>query len=95
LRNLATRKATGCTKTGRINPVKVTKWPFKSVEEKNSKSYTKTEGIDLHELERRKSAGECLCCAWPSDRKGAHRVKDCIQPIRLDKGTASHPKDKA
>jgi hypothetical protein len=25
LRNLATRKATGCTKTGRINPVKVTK----------------------------------------------------------------------
>ena len=33
-------------------------------------------------------------CAWPADRKGSHRVRDCIRPIKLDKGTASFPKAK-
>ena len=46
------------------------------------------EGIDSSELSRRKAAGECLRCAWPSSRKGAHRVKDCRRPTKLDKGTA-------
>jgi len=54
----------------------------------------KTEGIDSSELGRRRAAGECLRCAWPSDRKGTHRVKDCIRPIKLDKGTAAFPKAK-
>jgi len=35
-----------------------------------------------------------LRCAWPSDRKGSHRVKDCIWQIKLDKGIASFPKAK-
>jgi len=35
-----------------------------------------------------------LRCAWPSDRKGSHRVKDCIRPAKLDKGTASFLKAK-
>jgi len=48
-----------------------------------------------HEITRRKSLWECLRCAWPSDRKWAHRVKDCICPIKLDKGTASFPNGKA
>jgi len=54
----------------------------------------KTEGIDSSEISRRKAAGECLRCAWPSDRKGTHRVKDCKRPIKLDKGTAAFPKAK-
>jgi len=57
-------------------------------------SDNKTEGIDSSELGRRRAAGECLRCAWPSDRKGTHRVKDCLRPIKLDKGTAPFPKAK-
>jgi len=57
-------------------------------------NFTKTEGIDLSEISRRKAAGDCLRCAWPSDRKGTHMVKDCQRPIKLDKGTASFPKAK-
>jgi len=52
---------------------------------------SKTEGIESGEIERRKAAGECLHCAWPQDRKGNHRVKDCIRGIKLDKGTATYP----
>jgi hypothetical protein len=52
----------------------------------------KTTGIDQEEIQRRKGTGECLRCAWPSDRKGAHQVRDCVRPIKLDKGTASYPK---
>jgi len=55
---------------------------------------SKTAGIDSSELQRRRTAGECLRCAWPSDRKGTHRVADCKRPIKLDKGTASFPKAK-
>jgi len=63
-------------------------------EPKPRKDYAKTEGIEPSKIDRRKAAGECLRCAWPSDRKGNHRVKDCIRPMRLDKGTASYPKAK-
>jgi len=63
-------------------------------ERRSKEDYSKTEGIEPLEIERRKAAGECLRCAWPSDRKGSHRVKDCIRPVKLDKGTASYPKAK-
>jgi len=53
-----------------------------------------TEGIDSSEISRRKAVGECLRCAWPSDRKGAHQVKNCRRAIKLDKGTANFPKAK-
>jgi len=43
------------------------------------------------EINRRKSEGECLRCVWPSDRKGTHRVQDCIPPIKIDTGTAACP----
>jgi hypothetical protein len=55
---------------------------------------TKTAGINEPEIQRQKEAGECLHCAWPSDRKGIHRVKDCVRPIKLDNGTAGYPKAK-
>jgi len=63
-------------------------------ERRMEKDFSKTEGIGPSKIERKKAAGECLRCAWPSDRKGNHRVKDCIRPIKLDKGTASYPKAK-
>jgi hypothetical protein len=63
-------------------------------ERKPKKDFVKTEGIEFSEIEQRKAAGECLRCAWPSERKGSHRVKDCIRPIKLDKGTATYPKAK-
>jgi hypothetical protein len=61
---------------------------------KPKKDYAKTEGIEPSEIERTKGAAECLRCAWPVDRKGNHRVKDCVRPITLEKGTASYPKAK-
>jgi hypothetical protein len=63
-------------------------------EKKSQRDNSNTDGIEATEIESRKSAGECLRCMWPSDRKGSHRVKDCIRPIKLDKGTASYPKAK-
>jgi hypothetical protein len=53
-----------------------------------------TEGIQLSEIRRRRSSGECLRCAWPADRKGAHLVANCRRPIKLDKETANLPKAK-
>jgi len=61
---------------------------------KDCKEFQETEGIEASELERRKAAGECLRCPWPSDRNGSHTVKDCKRPIKLDKSTASYPKVK-
>jgi len=46
----------------------------------------------VEDIQRRKAKGEFLRCAWPSHRKGAHQVKTCIQPIKLEEGTASYPK---
>ena len=63
-------------------------------DKKSRKDDSKTEGIESSEKQRRRSAGECLRCAWPSDRKGSHRVADCRKPIKLDKGTAAFPKAK-
>jgi len=61
---------------------------------KPKRDNSKTEGIESSEIDRRKAAGECLRCAWPSDRTGSHRVKDRVRPIKLDKGTATYPKAK-
>jgi hypothetical protein len=63
-------------------------------DKKHGQDRSQTAGIDSSELQRRKAAGECLRCAWPSDRKGSHRVADCRRPIKLDKGTAAFPKAK-
>jgi len=92
LRDIANLNSTGQTKTGRINPSRTMK---KALKKKTwAKDYSRTEGIETGEIDRRKSAGEGLRCAWPSERKGSHRVTDCIRPIKKDKGTAGHPKDK-
>jgi len=61
---------------------------------RSNQDFSKTEGIDPSELIPRKAAGECLRCAWPSDRKGNHKVKDCRRKVKLDKGTANFPKAK-
>jgi hypothetical protein len=54
---------------------------------------TQTEGIDGSELRRRKAAGECQRCAWPTDRKGSHKTLDCFRWKRVEKGTAPLPKN--
>jgi len=95
LQDLATLKATGRTQTGRINPTPSTKQVHKVSKRKAAKPHPLTEGIEEQEIQRRKQAGECLLCAWPPDKKGAHRVKTCNRPIKLDKGTASYPRAKA
>jgi hypothetical protein len=94
LRNIAKLKTSGKTRTGRINPSEASKKSLRAPKRKATRDFPKTKGINLTEIERRKSAGECLRCAWPADSKGAHRVKDCVRLIQLDKGTARYPKDK-
>jgi len=81
-------------KCNRINPLASTKKSLRIEKKRKTKVYNKTEGIEEGEIQRRKAEGECLHCAWPADRKGAHRVKDCIYPIKLDQGTANYPKAK-
>jgi hypothetical protein len=49
----------------------------------------------MAEITRRRENDECLRCAWPSDRKGSHRVQDCRHPIKLNIGTASFAKAKS
>jgi len=62
----------------------------------SNKSYAEqTDGIDKSELDRRKAAGECQRCAWPGDRKGAHKTMDCYRWKRVEKGTAPFSKPKA
>jgi len=94
LREIVALKTSGTTATGRINPLKKSnkylrkaKRISKDIAVNKRKNYSKTEGIDKSELQRRKAAGECLHCAWPSDKKGNHQVKDCRRQIKLDKGT--------
>jgi hypothetical protein len=86
--DLKTGKASRTTKTGKINPLASTKQSLRIAKnkqkdnyKKNRKDYSRTEGIEEEEIQRRKAAGECLRCAWPADRKGTHRIKDCIRPI--------------
>jgi len=88
LRDLVALKAKGKTRTGRINPLASTKSALKVKKRKNGSDYFKTEGIEEAGISRRKSAGECLHCAWPSAQKGSHRVKDCLRNIKLEPGTA-------
>jgi hypothetical protein len=95
LRYIAALNTKGNTRTGRINPTAITKKALRKKFNKPAKDNLKTEGISETEIQRRKGTGECLCCAWPADRKGAHRVKDCIRPIKLGKGTACWPKKKS
>jgi hypothetical protein len=101
LRDIATLKATGKTPSGFINPTAISKKHLRKKYQQKRKSADlpmesnlRTAGIDQEEIERRKVTGECLWCAWPSDRKGSHRVADCRRAIKLSKGTASFPKAK-
>jgi len=70
------------------------KFKKNSSEWKSKRDHSKTEGVESSEIQRHKAAGQCLRCAWPADRKGAHRVKNCVRLIKLDKGTAGYPKAK-
>ena len=94
----ATGKTERRTKKDRIRKSergnKKEKYKIKKDRSEPTRDFTKTEGIDPSEISRRKASGECLRCAWPSDRKGTHKVKDCQRPIKLNKGTASFPKPK-
>jgi len=99
LREIAALKATGKTLSGLINPTAISKKRLRRKEQYKKKladlpkkGNSSLEGIDQAEIKRRKNTGECLRCAWPSDRKGSHRVADCRRPIKLEKGTAGFPK---
>jgi hypothetical protein len=101
LREIAALKATGKTLTGFINPTAISKKQLRKKDrykgklaELPKKGLSETAGIDEAEIKRRKKNGECLRCAWPSDRTGSHRVKDCRRPIKLNKGTGSFTKAK-
>jgi hypothetical protein len=62
---------------------------------KSNKTYAEqTEGIEKSDLDRRKAAGECQRCAWPGDRKGAHKTMDCFKWAKKDVGTAPFLKAK-
>jgi len=72
-RKIAALKATGRTSTGLINPISDSKRVLGRKGRSRSRvasddKESKLVGIDKDELRRRKSAGECLRCAWPSDR---------------------------
>jgi hypothetical protein len=84
--------ATGKLKTGKRNPVALTMKTLRISMREKVRDHSKTEGIEAAEVEIRKAAGECLRCAWPADRKGTHRVKDCVRLIKLDNGSAGYPK---
>ena len=99
LREIVALKTSGTTTTGRINPMKRSKKSLRRTQRISKDAATnndciKTEGIEVSEIRRRKAADECLRCAWPGDRKGNHRVKDCRRQIKLDKRTANPPKDR-
>jgi len=82
LREIAALKTSGTTTTGRVDPLKRSKKSLRSTQRiskdvATNKDSCKIEGIEVSEIRRRKAADDCLRCAWPSDRKGNHRVKDC------------------
>jgi hypothetical protein len=87
-------------KRNRINPLESTKKSLRIVKKslqlnRKDQRYipkaNKTERICEGEIQRRRAGGECLRCAWPSDRQRSHRAADCRRPIKLDKGIASFP----
>jgi len=92
LRDITKLKRTGKTRMDCINSLVSTKKILKG--KNREKTYTKTEGIESSEIERMKSTGECLRCAWPPERNGSHRVRDFIMPIKLDQRTLCYPKGK-
>jgi hypothetical protein len=101
LREIAALKATGKTLSGRINPTAISKKHLRKKDRQPRKTVglpkkdcSQTVGIALKEIARRRSTGECLRCAWPSDKKGSHRVADCKTPIKLVAGKAIFPEDK-
>jgi len=92
LRDIADLKISGYTATGRIDrsgriqkSSKKTQRISKDVTTNRWKDNGKNEGIEDSETQRRKEAGDCQRCTWPSNRKGTHLVVDCIRPIKLDK----------
>ena len=93
-RDIATLRSEGTRQTGRINSTPISKRALRKRDTYRKKSTAAVEkpslveGVNKTEIQRRKASGECLRCAWPSDRKGFHYVKDCRRPIKLDKGTA-------
>jgi hypothetical protein len=94
LRDIATLKTKGRTRSGRVNPLVASKESLRITKKQRQSEYPPTRGISITEIERSRKEGECLRCAWPSDRKGKHRVADCQRAIKLDKGTANFPKAK-
>jgi len=72
LGDVAVLKAKSRIKKGRVNPLRTTKNSLRVAKDQQSKDHSRTEGIELKEIERRNIAEECLRCAWPSDRKGSH-----------------------
>jgi hypothetical protein len=89
LRRIEKLKSSGIRRSSRAESYKVTK-----TGRKRQEGHSDIQGIEEEEIRRRRLVGECLRCAWPSDRKGSHRYKDCRRPIKLDKGTAIHLKEK-
>ena len=101
LREIAALKATGKTLTGFVNPTAISKKCLRKKDRQPRKTASlprkdtsRLAGIAREEIARRRVNEECLRCAWPSDRKGSHRVADCRRPIKLGKGTANFPKAK-
>jgi hypothetical protein len=100
LRSIPILKSKGRTRLGRINPTPISKealrktGPGKRTLTASAKKESNLARIDPAEIQRRKEEGECLQCAWPSDRKGVHKIKDCRRALKLDKGTACFPKAK-
>jgi len=95
LREIAALKNSEGTTLKKIKKtLRIAKRISKDVATNKGKDCSKMEGIDVSEISRRKAAGECLRCAWPCDRKGNHRVKDCHRQIKLHKGTALFSKDR-
>jgi hypothetical protein len=64
----------------------------KNRKSKHGEDHPKTSSIIESEIQRQKTSGECLRCAWPAERKGFHRVKDCIRSIKLTEETVAFPK---
>jgi len=92
LGKIAALKVSGKTTTGRINPTKESKKNLRRSKRVAKSAAVEIEGVEISEIKRRKAADECLRCAWPSDRKGNHWIRNCHRPIKLDKGTAPYAK---
>jgi hypothetical protein len=50
------------------------------------------EGVTQNEIDIRKSAKECIRCAWPSDRKEAYSTMICFEDVKVTSGTADFGK---